>query len=40
MPNPNAAILMIDLAVDYEKRAETAAIEANGKKPPPNGKPR
>jgi hypothetical protein len=35
MPNPNAAILMIDLAVDYEKRAETAAIEANRKKPPP-----
>jgi hypothetical protein len=40
MRNPDAAILMTDLAADYDKLAERAAIRANGKKPSPNGKPR
>jgi hypothetical protein len=38
--NPNVAILMTDLAADYDKLAEKVALKANGKKPPPNGKPR
>ena len=32
-----AAILMNDLAADYEKLAERAAIRANGKKPRSGG---
>ena len=33
-----AAILMNDLAADYEKLAERAAIRTKGKKPRSNGK--
>jgi hypothetical protein len=40
MTNPDVAILMTDLAADYDKLAERAAIKANGKKPSPNGKRR
>jgi hypothetical protein len=40
MAGSDAAILMNDLAVDYDKLAERAAIKANGKKPGSNGKPR
>jgi hypothetical protein len=40
MAGSEAAILMTDLAADYDKLAERAAIRANGKKPPSNGKPR
>jgi hypothetical protein len=40
MTNPDVAILMADLAADYDKLAERAALKANGKKPSPNGKPR
>ena len=40
MAGSNAAILMNDLAADYDKIAERAEIRANGKKPRPNGKPR
>jgi hypothetical protein len=40
MANPNAAILMTDLAAYYDKLADGAPIKANGKKPPSNGKPR
>ena len=35
-----AAILINDLAADYEKLAERAEIKANGKKPRSNGKRR
>jgi hypothetical protein len=40
MAGSEAAILMNDLANDYEKLAERAEIRANGKKPRSNGKPR
>jgi hypothetical protein len=41
MMDPNAAVLMTDLAAHYDKLADkAAALKANGKKPPPNGKPR
>jgi hypothetical protein len=40
MAGSEAAILMNDLATDYEKLAERAEIRANGKKPRSNGKPR
>ncbi len=40
MAGSEAAILMNDLAADYEKLAEQAEIRANGKKPRSNGKPR
>jgi hypothetical protein len=39
MAGSEAAILMNDLATDYEKLAERAEIRANGKKPRSNGKP-
>jgi hypothetical protein len=35
-----AAILMNDLAADYDKLADRAALKANGRKSPPNGKPK
>ena len=38
MGDTEAAILMRDLAADYDKLAERAAIRANGKKPRSNGK--
>jgi hypothetical protein len=40
MGDTEVAILIRDLATDYDKLAERAAIKANGKKPRPNGKPR
>ena len=40
MGETEAAILMRDLAADYEKLAERADIRANGKKSRPNGKRR
>jgi hypothetical protein len=40
MGDTEAAILINDLAADYEKIAERAEIKANGKKPRSNGKPR
>jgi hypothetical protein len=40
MKAPEAIILMNDLAADYDKLADRAAIKANGKKPPSNGQPR
>jgi hypothetical protein len=40
MVDPDSAILMNDLAADYDKLAERAEIMANGKKPRSNGKPR
>ena len=40
MAGSEAAILMNDLAVDYDKLAERAEIRANGKKPQSNGKSR
>ena len=40
MAGSEAAILMNDLATDYEKLADRAEIRANGKKPQSNGKPR
>ena len=40
MAGSQAAILINDLAADYEKIAERAEIKANGKKPRSNGKPR
>ena len=40
MGDTEAAILMRDLAADYDKLAERAAIRANGKKPRSNSKPR
>jgi hypothetical protein len=38
MADSNAAILMNDLAADYEKLAKRAAVRANGKKPLSNDK--
>jgi hypothetical protein len=35
-----AAILMNDLAADYDKLADRAGLKANGRKSPPNGKPK
>jgi hypothetical protein len=40
MGDTDAAILMRDLAADYDKLAERAAIRANGKKPRLNSKRR
>jgi hypothetical protein len=40
MGDTEAAILMRDLAADYEKLAERAEIRTKGKKPRSNGKPR
>jgi hypothetical protein len=40
MGGSDAAILMTDLAAEYDRLAERAAIRANGKKPRSNGKPR
>ena len=41
MADPNAAILMIDLAAEYDKLAERADIRIDGGKPPrSNGKQR
>ena len=37
MAGSEAAILINDLAADYEKLAKRAEIKANGKKPRPNG---
>jgi hypothetical protein len=34
MTDPNAAVLLTDLATDYDKRAKQAALKASGKKPP------
>jgi hypothetical protein len=38
MAGSEAAILINDLAADYEKLAERAEVKANGKKPRSNGK--
>jgi hypothetical protein len=35
MNDSEVVILMNDLAADYDKLADRAAIKANGKKPPP-----
>jgi hypothetical protein len=40
MAGCNAAILLADLAAEYDRMAERAAIKANGKKPRSNGKAR
>jgi len=40
MGETEAAILMRDLAADYEKLAERAEIGTKGKKPRSNGTPR
>jgi hypothetical protein len=40
MADTQAAILLADLAAEYDRLAEQAAIKANGKKPRSNGKPR
>jgi hypothetical protein len=40
MKDPETVILMNDLAADYDKLADRATLKANGKKSPPNGKPR
>jgi hypothetical protein len=40
MGDTEAAILMRDLAADYEKLAERAEIRTKGKKPRSNGRPR
>jgi hypothetical protein len=40
MAGTQAGVLLTDLATDYDKRAKEAALKANGKKPPPNGKSR
>jgi len=40
MTDSETSILMNDLAADYDKLADRAAIKANGKKPPTNAKPR
>ena len=40
MADTQAGILLTDLAPDYDKRADKAAIKANGKKPRSNGKRR
>ena len=34
MKDPETVILMNDLAADYDKLADRAAIKANGRKPP------
>jgi hypothetical protein len=39
MAGSHAAILMNDLAIDYEKHAEKAAANSNGKTPLSNSKP-
>jgi hypothetical protein len=39
MAGSHAAILMNDLAIDYEKQAEKAAANASGKTPLSNSKP-
>jgi hypothetical protein len=36
--DPNAAILMTDLAAEYDKLAERADIRNGGKPPPSNNK--
>ena len=36
MTDSETTILMNDLAADYDKLADRAAIKANGKKPPTN----
>jgi hypothetical protein len=38
MVDSNAAVLLTDLAAHYDELAENAALKANGKKPPSNGK--
>jgi hypothetical protein len=38
MNDSEVVILLNDLAADYDKLADRAAIKANGKKPPLNGK--
>jgi hypothetical protein len=38
MADTQAAILLADLAAEYDRMAERAAIKANGKKPPSNAK--
>jgi hypothetical protein len=38
MADPNAAVLLTDLAAHYDKLAEKAAVKANGQKPPSNDK--
>ena len=40
MAGSEAAILINDLATDYEKLAERADIRNDGKRPPSNGKQR
>jgi hypothetical protein len=40
MKDPEVVILMNDLAADYDKLADRAALKALGKKCPPSGKPR
>ena len=40
MADPNAAVLLTDLAAHYDTLAERAVIKANGTKPPSNGKSR
>ena len=40
MAGSEAAILINDLAADYEKLTERAEIRTKGKKPRSNGKPR
>jgi hypothetical protein len=40
MKAPETVILMNDLAADYDKLADRAAIKANGRKSPLNAKPR
>jgi hypothetical protein len=40
MADTQAGILLADLAAEYDRLAERAAIKANGKKPRSNGKPR
>jgi hypothetical protein len=40
MGDAEAAVLMRDLAADYEKLAERAQIRTKGNKPRSNGKPR
>ncbi len=38
MTGTQVGVLLTDLAADYDKLAERAAIKANGKKPRSNGK--
>jgi hypothetical protein len=40
MAGSDAAILMNDLAADYDKLADRAALKANGRKSSSNGKPK